>query len=137
MQAALKMVKEENDPIARARLFHGLLTYLDSDNAKEAFIALADSQRGKVGKRNANDHEMTLLLNAWGRVDGANAMKELATLKAGLRQNGTSLRGFIEDFSRRVFISEMLEIAVPGFLQPSVTLALRQVGWMVSPTSGG
>ncbi|MFT4637963.1 MAG: hypothetical protein ACI8T1_001279, partial [Verrucomicrobiales bacterium] len=35
--------------------------------------------------------------------------------------NGTSLRGFIEDFSRRVFISEMLEIAVPGFLQPSVT----------------
>ncbi|MFT5402191.1 MAG: hypothetical protein ACI9DF_001018, partial [Verrucomicrobiales bacterium] len=42
-----------------------------------------------------------------------------ALLGAGAKPNGTSLRGFIEDFSRRVFISEMLEIAVPGFLQPS------------------
>ena len=69
-------------------------------------------------------------LKAW---EALGLTQLLVSLGMNPSQNGTSLRGFIEDFSRRVFISEMLEIAVPGFLQPSVTFrSSLLLAWFVS-----
>lgn len=92
MGEAIKKLMQENDPLKRAALFSGLLAQLDADNAKAAFAALKETQGNGRRRFQTRGNEMQLLLNAWGRVDGASAMAELTALRDA-RQEGEGEEG--------------------------------------------
>jgi len=69
MAAAMKELGQINDPLLRQKLLAELIENLTPENAKAAFLAFRESQpRGMFG-RGGND-ELSLLANAWGRLDG-------------------------------------------------------------------
>ena len=99
MTLAMKAMMNENDPLKKNAMFSALLEQLTPENAKAAFAALRESRdngRGGFGRGGGGD-EMRLLLNAWGRVDGKNAIAELTAIadaeKAAREANGDTGRG--------------------------------------------
>jgi hypothetical protein len=78
MSAAIKAVVNENDPLKKRALFSQLLSELTPENAVAAYDALRESRRGGRGFGGfGGSDDSRLLLNAWGRVDGAGAVAEL------------------------------------------------------------
>lgn len=77
MGAAIKRVMNENDPLKKRALFNELLSELTPENSVAAYDALRESSRGRGGWGNGGGDDMRLLLNAWGRIDGAGAIAEL------------------------------------------------------------
>ena len=73
MRDAVVAMANENDPVDQAALFSELLNSLTPENAIDAILALRDSN----GK---NRDQMRLMLNAWGKIDGANAIEALGEL---------------------------------------------------------
>ncbi len=99
MQSAIKDMMKENDPLKRNAMFSALLEQLTPENAEAAFAALRESRgnrRGGFGRGGGGD-EMRLLLNAWGRIDGENAIAKLTEIadaeRAEREANGEDGRG--------------------------------------------
>ncbi len=86
MATAMKDMRSENDPLKRQAMFMELLERLDKDNAKSAFLALREARenRGRRGPWGGGDEER-MLLNAWGRIDGAGAVAELQAMEEARR----------------------------------------------------
>jgi len=77
----MKELGQINDPLLRQKLLAELIENLTPENAKAAFLAFRESQpRGMFG-RGGND-ELSLLANAWGRLDGEGAMAALKEIAA-------------------------------------------------------
>ena len=81
MEAAMRELGQINDPLLRQKLLAELIENLTPDNAKAAFLALRESQpRGMFGR--GGNGELSLLANAWGRLDGEGAMAALKEIAA-------------------------------------------------------
>lgn len=85
MATAMKDMRRENDPLKRRAMFTELLERLDKDNAKSAFLALRDGRESRGGPWGGGGDEERLLLNAWGRIDGAGAVAELQAMEEARR----------------------------------------------------
>ena len=94
MAAAIADMRKENDPLKKRLMFSQLLTQLTPENAKAGLLALRESGgrdrggrggRGGGGFGGGGGDEERLLLNAWGRVDGAGAIAELTAMDAERR----------------------------------------------------
>lgn len=78
MTAAIEQMRKENDPILRRKLFSELLENLTPENAQAAYLALQGRRRGWGP---GGDDELRLLAHAWGRIDGAGAVKALTAMQ--------------------------------------------------------
>ena len=87
MTTAMKDMRRENDPLKRRAMFAQLLDQLTPENAKSAYLALREGGGGR-GRRGPWDggEEARLVLNAWGRLDGAAAVAELEAMAEAQRQ---------------------------------------------------
>ncbi|MEN8693218.1 MAG: hypothetical protein ABF334_00255 [Akkermansiaceae bacterium] len=96
MRAAIEEMSKINDPLERQKMLAALLENLTAENAKEAFLALRENQRGGPFGR-GGDESLRLLANAWGRVDGAGAIAALREMAeaddGGDRRGGRGGRG--------------------------------------------
>jgi hypothetical protein len=74
----------ESDPLKANKIFADLLLSLTADNAKEMFDKLRENGRGggDFGR------EMGLYLEAWGRIDGAQAMAAVTEMGGDDRRRG-------------------------------------------------
>ena len=89
MGPAVKRVIDENDPLKKQVLFSKLLGELTPENAVAAYDALRESSRGgRGGFGRGGGNQMQLLLNAWGRIDGAGAVAELTAREEKRRADG-------------------------------------------------
>jgi hypothetical protein len=88
MKAAIKEMSETNDPLLRQKMFALLLENLTPENAKDAFLALQENRRGGGPMGRGNDEELRLLANAWGRLDGADAVAALKEIQAAQGEDG-------------------------------------------------
>ncbi|MGK0185013.1 MAG: hypothetical protein ACI9R3_000787 [Verrucomicrobiales bacterium] len=100
MGAAVKRVMDENDPLKKRALFTELLAELTPENAVAAYDAIRENSRGRGGRGgwgNGDGDDTRLLLNAWGRIDGAGAIAELQAReekrKAEAKANGEDPNG--------------------------------------------
>lgn len=89
MKAAIEELSKVNDPLLRQKMLAALLENLTQDNAMEAFLALRKNRAGGPFGR-GGDHELRLLANAWGRIDGPSA---IAALKEIVAEGGDRQRG--------------------------------------------
>ncbi len=87
MAAAIKDMRRENDPLKKRAMFSQLLEQLTPENAKAAYLALREGNNrgGRGGRGGGGDDESRLLLNAWGRIDGAGAIAELKAVEEAQR----------------------------------------------------
>ena len=90
MAAAVEGMRRENDPILRRRLFSELLENLSPENAPAAYLAL---QGGRRGWGPGGGEELRLLTHAWGRLDGAGAVKALTEMQEAREAEGGERRG--------------------------------------------
>ena len=90
MAQAIKNVVTENDPLKKRALFSQLLGELTPENAVAAFDALREQSRGRGGWDRGGDDDMRLLLNAWGRIDGAGAVAELQAREKKRREEAAA-----------------------------------------------
>lgn len=80
MKSAIAEMSKVNDPLLRQKMFAALLENLTAENAKDAFIALRENRGGRGPGGRARDQELSLLANAWGRIDGLGAMTALSEI---------------------------------------------------------
>ncbi len=81
MSAAIQAMMRENDPLKKNAMLSALLDQLTPENAEAAFAAFREARgnrRGGFGRGGGD--EMRLFLNAWGRIDGENAVAKLTEL---------------------------------------------------------
>ena len=104
MGSAIKNLTSEKDPLKRRAMFTELLNELTPENAVAAYDALREARgrsgrggRGGFGGFGGGDgDEMRLLLNAWGRVDGAGAAAELQAREQKRREEWEARRAEAE-----------------------------------------
>ncbi len=90
MTAAIQQMRRENDPILRRKLFNELLENLSAENARAAYLAL---QGGRRGWGPGGGDELRLIAHAWGRIDGAGAVKALTEMEEAREAEGGERRG--------------------------------------------
>ena len=81
---SISQFQNENDALLANKMFADLLLELSPENAREMFEALQEKGR------NGNDvgQQMGLLLEAWGKVDGAAAVAAVNDLEGDGRRRG-------------------------------------------------
>lgn len=92
IRAAIQELSDVNDPLLRQKMFAELLENLTAENAKDAFLALRENRGGGPMGR-GRDQEMSLLANAWGRIDGAGAMAALKEIAENSDDNNRGRGG--------------------------------------------
>ena len=92
MATAIKDMRRENDPLKRRAMFTQLLDHLTPENAKAALLALREGRGGRGRGPWGGGDEERLVLNAWGRIDGAGAIAELEAM-AEERRNEREAQG--------------------------------------------
>lgn len=73
---SVSQYQKETDSLMANKLFADLLLELRPENAREVFDALLERQKGGED----NGQQMGLLLEAWGKLDGAAALAALAAV---------------------------------------------------------
>ena len=84
VSAAVLAMQGERDLLKQSAMFMALLDRLTAENAEAMFLALSDGGSGE---------QRQLFLNAWGRIDGLNAIKILTERAAADHARGAGIQG--------------------------------------------